>query len=543
MTDKLLHGLPVLSAHDQAGLTRALRGGASRRELLALLGGLGIGAAMGGTLIGTAGQALAQAPAPKRGGKIRVAGFGGSTADTLDPAKQSFSTDYCRCTMFYNGLTELDEVMAPKLALAESIENEKATVWTVKLRKGVQFHDGKELTSEDVVFSLKRHHDPATGSRAKALADQMKQIEANGKYEVKITLGSPNADFPVVLGTYHFLIAQAGTTDFSKGIGTGPFKCKEFTPGVRSIAVRNENYWKQGVGPYLDEIEFFGIPDVGARVNALLAGDVHLIGNVNPASAKTILATSGFSIFETKSGNYTDLVMRTDAAPGNNPDFVLGMKYLFNRDLIRRNVFQGYAEIANDQPIPPLNRYHAKDIPQRAFDPDKAKFHLQKAGVLEQGLQVVTSPAATGSVEMGLLLQAAAQRVGLKIDLRQVPADGYWSNYWMKVPVGFGNINPRPTADILFSLFFQSSAAWNESAWKNEKFDQLLVAARAETDEAKRKQMYHDMQVLIHESSGIGIPVFINGLDAHTNKLKGLRPMGTGSMMGYAFAEHVWLDA
>lgn len=541
MTDQFLRGQAALSTGDRDGLTRALRGGASRRDLLALLGGLGIGAAMGGTLIGAAGRALAQTP--KRGGKIRVAGFGGSTADTLDPAKQSFSTDYCRCTMFYNGLTELDERMAPQLALAEAIENDKATVWTIKLRKGVQFHDGKELTAEDVVFSLKRHHDPATGSRAKALADQMKQIEANGKYEVKITLGSANADFPVVLGTYHFLIAQAGTTDFSKGIGTGPFKCKEFTPGVRSVAVRNENYWKQGAGPYLDEIEFFGIPDVGARVNALLAGDVHMIGNVNPASAKTILATSGFSIFETKSGNYTDLVMRADSAPGNNPDFVLGMKHLFNRDLIRRNIFQGYAEVANDQPVPPLNRYHAAGIPQRAFDPDKAKFHLQKAGVLDQGLQIVTSPAATGSVEMGLLLQAAAQRIGLKIDLRQVPADGYWSNYWMKVPVGYGNINPRPTADILFSLFFQSGAAWNESAWKNEKFDQLLVAARAETDEAKRKQMYADMQLLIHESSGIGIPVFINGLDAHTTKLKGLRPMGTGSMMGYAFSEHVWLDA
>jgi peptide/nickel transport system substrate-binding protein len=154
-----------------------------------------------------------------------------------------------------------------------------------------------------------------------------------------------------------------------------------------------------------------------------------------------------------------------------------------------------------------------------------------------------TSPAAGASVEMGLLLQQAAQTVGLKIDLKQVPADGYWSNYWMKVPMGYGNINARPTADILFTLFFQSGAAWNESAWKNEKFDQLLIAARAETDEAKRKQMYIDMQVLIHESSGIGIPVFINGLDAHTDKLKGLRPMGTGAMMGYAFGEHVWLDA
>jgi peptide/nickel transport system substrate-binding protein len=530
--------LALLSHRERERLAAASRQGISRREALVALG---IGASFAGALITGAGEALAQAP--KKGGKIRVAGFGTSTADTLDPAKQSYSTDYCRCTMFYNGLTELDDRLNPKLALAVSVEHDEATVWTIKLRKGVQFHDGKELTSEDVVFSLKRHHDPATGSKAKALADQMKEIVATSTHEVKITLASPNADFPVVLGIHHFLIAQAGTTDFSKGIGTGPFTCKEFTPGVRSIAVRNGNYWKQAAGPYLDEIEFFGIPDVGARVNALLAGDVQLIGNVNPASTKLILANKGFSILETKSGNYTDLVMRLDGAPGNNPDFVVGMKHLLNRELIKRNVFQGYAEIANDQPVPPLNRFYAADIPQRKFDPDKAKFHLNKAGVLGSTLQVVTSPAATASVEMGLLLQQAAQQVGLKIELKQVPADGYWSNYWMKVPVGFGNVNPRPSADTLFSLFFQSSAAWNESGWKSDKFDQLLIAARAETDEARRKQMYTDMQVLIHENSGIGIPVFINGLDAHTDKLKGLRPFGTGSLMGYSFAEHVWLDA
>jgi peptide/nickel transport system substrate-binding protein len=541
MTKHKSDTLAMLSHRERERLIAAVRHGASRREMLGLLSALGIGAGFGGSLIGAATKAHAQVP--KRGGKIRVAGFGSSTADTLDPAKQSYSTDYCRCTMFYNGLTELDETMNPKLALAESIENDKATVWTIKLRKGVQFHNGKELNADDVVFTLKRHHDPATGSKAKALADLMKEIVAAGTHEVKITLSGPNADFPVVLGTYHFLIVPAGTTDFNKGIGTGAFKCKEFTPGVRSIAVRNENYWKKNAGPYLDEIEFFGIPDAGARVNALLAGDVQFIGNVNPAAAKQILGTKGFEILETKSGNYTDLVMRGDSAPGNNPDFVLGMKHLMNRDLIKRNVFQGYAEVANDQPIPPLNRYFAADLPQRKFDPDKAKSLLEKSGALSSPLQVVTSPAATGSVEMGLLLQQAAQAIGMKIDLKQVPADGYWSNFWMKVPVGYGNINPRPTADILFSLFFASSATWNESAWKNEKFDRHMIAARAEIDDAKRKQMYKEMQLMIHEGSGIGIPVFINGLDAHTDKLKGLKPMGTGSMMGYAFGEHVWLDA
>ena len=529
-----------LSFADRARLMDAVRRGGTRRDLLALLGGLGIAAGFGGSLIGSATSAWAQAP--KKGGKIKVAGFSSSTADTLDPAKQSLSTDYVRCTMFYNGLTELDATLTPQLALAEQITNDKATVWTIKLRKGVQFHDGKELNAEDVVYSLSRHANPATGSKAKALADQMKEIKATGTHEVQVTLSSPNADFPVVLGTFHFLIIKAGTADFSKATGTGPYSCKEFTPGVRSISVRNQNYWKQGGGPYIDEIEFFGIPDAGARVNALLSGDVDLIGSINPNAAKQILAAKGLEIMETKSGNYTDLVMRMDSDPGKNADFVLGMKYLFNRDLLKRSIFQGYAEVANDHPIPPLNRYYAADIPQRPFDPDKAKFHLSKAGMLDTAIPVVTSPAASSSVEMGLVLQQAAQKIGLKIDLKQVPADGYWSNYWMKVPVGFGNINPRPTADILFSLFFKSDAPWNESAWKSEKFDQHLTAARVETDEAKRKQMYRDMQVMIHESSGIGVPVFINNLDAHTSRLKGLKPMGTGGMMGYAFSEHVWLE-
>jgi peptide/nickel transport system substrate-binding protein len=531
--------LDTLSPDDRERLVGAMRRGASRRELLGLLAGLGIAGSFGASLIAGAGAALAQTP--KKGGRIRVAGFSSSTADTLDPAKQSLSTDYVRCTMFYSGLTELDDRLVPQLALAESIENDKATTWTIKLRKGVQFHDGKELDAQDVVYSLSRHADPAVGSKAKALASQMTEIKATGKHEVEIRLASPNADLPVVLGTFHFLIVKAGTTDFATAVGTGPYKCKEFAPGVKSIGVRNGNYWREN-RPFVDEIEFFGIPDAGARVNALLSGDVDLIGAIDPRASKQVLDTKGFAIFETRSGNYTDLVMRADSAPGSNPDFVLGMKYLFDREQMKKAIFRGYAEVANDQPIPPLNRYHAAGIPQRPYDPDKAKFHLAKAGVLDGTLPIVASPAASSSVEMAVVLQQAAQKAGLKVEIKQVPADGYWSNYWMKVPVGFGNINPRPTADILFSLFFKSDAPWNESAWKNEKFDQLLVAARAETDEGKRKQMYHDMQVLIHEGSGIGIPVFINNLDAHTAKLKGLRPMGTGGMMGYGFAEHVWLE-
>lgn len=530
-----------LSAEDRHRVLNALGRGANRRDVLGLLGLAGAAGAFGSGLFAGLGGAFA-AETPKKGGRIRAAGYSSSNADTLDPAKQSLSTDYVRCSMFYNGLTTLDERMAPQLALAESISHDKATVWTITLRKGVQFHDGKTLTADDVVYSLNRHKDPAVGSKAKALATQMEEIKATGPLEVTIRLSGPNADLPVILGTHHFFIIKDGTTDFSTAVGTGPFKCKEFQPGVRSISVRNENYWK-GVGPWLDEVEFFGISDNGARVNALLSGDVDFIGSIDPRSTRQVMDAKGFNVLETKSGNYTDLVMRMDGAPGNNPDFVLGMKYLFDREQMKKSIFRGFAEVANDHPLAPSNRYYSADIPQRPYDPEKAKFHLKKAGALDSPVQIVASVAAANSVEMAVVMQQAAQKIGMKIDIKQVPGDGYWSNYWMKAPVGFGNINPRPTADILFSLFFKSDAPWNESAWKNEKFDQLLAAARAEAEESKRKAMYHDMQTMIHESSGIGIPVFINNLDAHVSRLKGLRPMPNGGMMGYGFAEHVWLDA
>ncbi len=90
--------------------------------------------------------------------------------------------------MFYNGLTELDSHLGAKMALAESLDTKDATVWVVKLRNGVQFHDGKPLTPADVVYSIMRHKDPATASKAKTLADQIKEVKATGPNEVTITL-------------------------------------------------------------------------------------------------------------------------------------------------------------------------------------------------------------------------------------------------------------------------------------------------------------------------------------------------------------------
>ncbi|WP_423822718.1 ABC transporter substrate-binding protein [Salinisphaera sp. SPP-AMP-43] len=531
---------PAASGMTEDSLKKTLTGGTSRREALKTLAAAGFFAAGGsGLLLGP--RARAADNTPKHGGQIRVAVSSSSTKDTLDPAKGATAIDYCRDFMFYNGLTEYDAHLEPQPALAESFDSpDGGKTWVFKLRRGVKFHNGKTLAPEDVVFSIMRQKKPETSSKIKPLVDQIDNVTASGDHEVTVSLTTPNVDFPSITAISHMLIVPAGTTDFSEGIGTGPYQCAEFKPGVRSMAHRNPDYWKSGK-PYLDAIEMVGIGDKSSRINALMSGDAQMINDVDPHAAERIKGAPNTNLAAINSGNYTDLIMRTDLQPGARPAFVEGMKYLLDRERMKNIIYTGYAEIANDQPLPPTNPYYFDGLPQRQYDPDRAKALFKKAGVAGAKLQVIASEAANGSVSMATLLQQGAAQAGLDLQIKRAPAEGYWSNNWAKQPVTFGNINPRPTANILFSQFFTSSAPWNESQWHDPKFDQLVVAARQEPDQAKRRQMYADMQQLIHESSGIGIPLFITDLTGYSNKLGGMDDqIPLGAMLGHRFAERVW---
>lgn len=528
----------------------------SRREVLQVLGATGVLAGVARTSRGlatagfgvqaveampVAGTTGAPAGKPRRGGRIRVAGLIASAADTLDPAKASSSTDYIRHYTLYNGLTRLRPDLSTELALAESLDTDDQRVWRIRLRRGVRFHDGRPLTSADVVFSLHRHTIAATGSKIKAIADQFESIESRGPLDLRLTLRAPNADLPSILAISHALIVPDGTVDFSRGIGTGAYRLRDFKPGVRTLMARNAEYWRDGL-PWLDEIELIGIPDELSRVNALLSGDVHMAAALDPRSTRRVRESPGFALQVTKCGLYTSLILRQDQTPTSNPDLLRAFQYLFDRPTMQRALFRGYATLANDTPIPPDHPYYNAELPQREYDPERARFHLKRAGLLGIRLPVYASPAATQSVEMAAMLQQSAGMAGLNLAVNRVPSDSYWSSHWMKHPLSFGNTNPRPTADLLFSTLFQSSAPWNESAWRNLRFDSLLVAARAEGDERRRREMYGEMQRLVHEHCGLCIPVFMDIIDGHDRRLKGFGSLPIGGMRGYQFAEHVWWE-
>ncbi|OZI23270.1 ABC transporter substrate-binding protein [Bordetella genomosp. 9] len=497
------------------------------------------------SMCGSAG-ALASLPSfawaqetPKKGGNVRFAVQNGSVSDTLDPAKGAHSGDWTKQFCIFNALTEFNDSLIPDLALAERLESTDGVRWHVTIRKGVQFHDGAELSADDVVYSLVRHKDPAAASRGFSIAKDFADVKANGKYEVSITLVRPNFDFPSVLGASYFLVVKNGATDFAKPVGTGPFMVDTFTPGRGFSGKRNPNYWKPGL-PHLDTVEIVSVPDNAARVNAVLAGDIDICSLVTHGYADQVKRSNTTDLVVNKLGLYTDLILRQDNPIASNPDFVAAVRYMQDRKRMVDYVMRGYGLIGNDHPVAPWDPYYLEGLPQRPFDLDKAKYHMKKSGVAGQSLEVICQPGIASSVEGAQFLQGFGAAVGFNFKVKQVPTDGYWSTYWGKFPITYGSINNRPNVGMIFELFYTSTSPLNEAKWIDPKMDQLLDAARAQGDFQKRKAIYGDMQTLAHESSGTVIPVFDMILDGVSKKVRGYKPNPSGMSMGYRFAEAVW---
>ncbi|MBB2925748.1 ABC transporter substrate-binding protein [Paraburkholderia silvatlantica] len=503
----------------------------SRRDFLSMFAAAGVASALPGI--------AAADEAPRKGGNVRMAVQNGSVSDTLDPAKGAHSGDWTKQFCVFNALTEFNGTLSASNALADKLESTDGSNWHIVLKQGVHFHDGAEMTSEDVVYSLARHKDPANASKAFAIASEFKEIKAAGKYEVALVLERPNFDLPSVLGSSYFLIVKNNTKDFAKPAGTGPFIVDSFTPGGKFAAKRNPNYWKSGL-PYLDTVEIIGVPDNAARVNAVLAGDIDICSLVDHRYAAQVKGHQNVQLVANKLGIYTDLILRQDNPITGNADFVSAVRYLQDRKRMVSDVMQTYGVIANDHPVAPWDPYFLEGLPQRQFDLDKAKFHIKKSGCAGQSMEIFCQPGIASSVEGAQFLQSFGAQAGFNFVVRQVPTDGYWSTYWTKRPITYGSISNRPNVGMIFELFYSSKSPTNEARWKDPKLDQLLDSARAEGDFNKRKAIYGDMQTLVHDSSGTVVPVFDVILDGVSKKVRGYKSNPSGMNMGYRFAEAVW---
>ncbi len=511
----------------------------SRRDFLQTATALGVGAVTSSLL--TTGHAM-----PKPGGKF-TAGIGhGSTTDSLDPG--SYENDFMIGSAFsrFNYLTEIDNQghLIGELASSWDVSPD-AKVWTFMLRQGVEYHNGQTMVAQDVVNSFNHHRGQDSTSAAKPIVDPIVDIRTDGDSVVVFTLEAGNADFPFLVSDYHIPIlpTKDGVLDWASGVGTGPYVMQSFEPGVRMTFQRNPNYWKEGRAHFA-EAEMITIADVGARTNALSTGEVDMMDRCDIKTLHLLKRNQNIAVEEISGNGHYTIPMRTKLAPFNDNNIRQALKFALDRDAMLETVLGGHGTVGNDHPIGRGQRYFASELAQRTYDPDKAKYYLKQAGLNALEVELSSSDAAfAGAVDAAQLYKEHAAQAGITINVRREPADGYWSDVWNNDNRGwcFSYWGGRPTEDWMFSMAYAEGAEWNESDWSNGRFNDLLKAARSELDEAKRRDMYVEMQTICHNDCGAVVPVFNNYIHAISKKVAHEDSMATNwANDGQRYMERWW---
>jgi peptide/nickel transport system substrate-binding protein len=491
------------------------RGKLSRRDFIQFAVASGMTLSAAGTLFSVAARAEA-----KPGGHFR-AGLGhGNTTDTFDPATWAHGMNFGWGRSLSGAtLTRTDQKGNVTPYLAESMEpSDGAKKWIFKLRKGVTFHNGKTVTADDVVATFNYHNGPDSKSAGKAYLGAVTSIKADGPETVIFELSGADADFPYGLAQYQFPILSAtdGKVDLS-GLGAGPYVLDGFEPGVKVHFKKNPNAFAPG---NFDEVTQLAILDPAARTNAYLAGEIDYMDKADLKTIDMLKSAPDTEIYNVAGYQHYTAPMLTDQAPFDKLEVRQALKWAVNRQELVDKVLFGYGQVGNDSPIAPTMKYAVSPAPAYTYDPEKAKSLLKKAGL--EGLKVDLSAADaafSGSVDAALLMAEQAKAAGIEINVIREPNDGYWDNVWLKKAWSHCYWGGRPTADTMMTVSLAEKAAWNDTHWKNARFNEILPIARAETDDAKRAALYAEAQQLVHDDGGQMVLMFSNYVGAMSSKL------------------------
>jgi peptide/nickel transport system substrate-binding protein len=495
----------------------AAHGKLSRRDFMQLAIAAGLTLPAASAMVSKAVRAE-----PKKSGLLRIGISRGTIADSLDPATYSNSMTGTACWgSASNSLTEIDAQGEVNPDLAESYEpSEGGSKWTFKLRKGVTFHDGRPVRSGDVIASFRHHMGQASKSAAKAVVQPITDIIADGDDAVVFTLARSNADFPYLVSDFHLPIMPAkdnGDADWASMNRTGPYIMETWEPGFRAALKRNPNYHRE---TWFDAVEFTVIADASARTNALTSGEVDYIDRCDPKTADLLKQNPNFEIDMVTGYGHSIFVMNVQLPPFDNADVRRALKYAIDREAIAQKLFHGYATVGNDNPIAPKVKFAINPEPIHKYDPEKAKALLKKAGFETLKIDLSVADAAfAGAVDAGALFQESAKPAGIDINLVREADDSYWRAVWLKKPFIASYWEGRPTVDGMMTTAYAADAAWNDTFWKNRRFNELLMQARSATDEAKRAAMYAEMQQLVHDDGGLINIVFDSYVSAHWTRI------------------------
>jgi len=516
------------------------KGKMSRRDFLGRAAALGVTATFANSLLSSA----VRAEGPVKGGMLKAGMVGGASTDALDPALITVQV----MGMFVKQWGEMIVELAPdggiEYRIAEAIgSSDDAKTWTLKIRDGIEFHNGKTVTAEDVAATLERHSDEKSKSGALGYMKGIESIKVNGK-EVVLQLKEANADLPYLLTDYHLVVQpNGGKDDPNAGISAGPYKVTVNEPGVRHGGERFANYWQADKIGHADQVEIIVINDATARISALQGGQVNMINRVEPKVVDLIKNVPGVTIRNYAGPGHYVFIMHCNTAPFDNNDLRMALKLAMDREEMLDKVLRGYGSLGNDFPINSTYPLFSDDIEQRKFDPDKAAFHYKKSGHSGSILLRTSEVAFPGAVDAAQLYQQSCAKAGITVEVKREPGDGYWNEVWNKQPFSTSYWGGRSTQDQMYSTAYISTADWNDTRFLRPDFDKMVLAARAELDQAKRKAIYRDMAVIVRDEGGLILPMFNQFIDATGPKVEGWTLDPHQELMnGYALSK-CWLSA
>ncbi len=517
---------------------RVVRGLMDRRAFMGRAAALGVSASMA---TGIMANAAAHA-APVKGGTLKAGLQGGSGTDSLDPATWATTVMTNFGSSWADTLVEVGADGQLNYRLAESVEaSADAKTWSFKIRDGVEFHNGKTMTPADVVATIERHSNEDSKSGALGIVKGIESLAIDGQ-NVVITLDTPNADLPFLMSDYHLVIQPNGGMDGADaGIGTGPYKVMENQPGVRHVGERFANYWDGDNRGHADSVEVIVLNDATARLAALQSGQVHMIDRIEPKVVNLVKRVPGVSIQSVAGRGHYVFIMHANTAPFDNNHLRLALKYAIDREEMVEKILQGFGSVGNDIPINSAYPLFSDDIEQRVYDPDMAAFHYKKSGHEGSVLLRTSDVAFPGAVDASQLFEQSAAKAGITLEIKREPGDGYWSEVWNKQPFSASYWGGRPVQDQMYSTAYLSSADWNDTRFFNDTFDSIILSARAELDDVKRKALYREAAIIVRDEGGVIVPMFNNFIDATGDKVGGWEANPNGSMMNAFALSKTWL--
>jgi peptide/nickel transport system substrate-binding protein len=487
-------------------------------------------------------RATAAAGKPRRGGTLRIGLTGGSAKDTLDGDDELQNIDAARAFQLYDGLATHNHDFTTSLALAEEITpSANATSYTIRVKPDIEFHNGKNLSAEDVAFTLRRILNPKNPFSAATFLSGVdtSSFKFLDKRTLRFDLNKPNA---ILLDTFAEVLTSIVPVGYNplKPIGTGPFKLVSWQPGIRSVMVRNPNYWRSGQ-PYVDELIMLDFPDPTARVNALLAGQIDAFDSLPLGSIDVIKGKSDLAVLESKTGRWMPFYMRVDAAPFDDVRVRQAMRLIVGRKEIIEQALGGHGTVANDM----WGQYdpcYPSGVAQRDQDIPEAKRLLAQAGHKNLSVVLNCSSDVAGMLAAAQVFAQQAQAAGVKVTVNNINPSIYYN------PLGPGKGDYPFGMDTWSTRGYLTQAAYcgvpgavlNEMHWSNPRWYALYRKAVGTVDDAARCALIKKMEQIDFESGGYinwGNP---NSVDAYSTKVHGLaedviRPLGN-----YTFRE-VWL--